>query len=379
MFDAIVVGARCAGAPTAMLLARKGHRVLLCDRASFPSDTVSNGGFNIPGPIYLERWGLLHRLEAAGTPQINSMIVNFGGQQFKMVYERPVYCPMRLVLDDILVRAAVEAGAELKENFRVTDVVREDGRVVGVRGLSGEREEEILGRIVVGADGRRSTVARRVQAREFDHVPMSGGGVFAYFENVSLEGYEFFYGDVFAMLAPSNHGLTHIATGSADVSGTSQERWDRNLDAWPELAERVRAGKRRTRLVTYRDAPVFFRQAFGAGWALVGDAGFHQGPWNGYGMSHAFRDAERLAIAIDEWLSGLRAFDDALTGYETDRDDWCRPFRENINAILGAIEAGRQPQWGGEWPHVLRWVQSLLPDADVNSLVRPAAAKPQLT
>jgi flavin-dependent dehydrogenase len=290
------------------------------------------------------------------------MIVNAGGQQFTVSFDHATYCPMRRVLDHLLVTAAVEAGAELKERFRVTDVVREDGRVVGVRGVSGEVEETLHGQIVVGADGRRSTVARRVEAKEYDHVPMSGGGVYAYFENVPVAGYEFYYGDAFAMLAPSNEGLTHVATAGEQVRGSSQERFDRVLDTYPELARRVRQGRRSTRLVAYRDAPVFFRQAFGLGWALVGDVGFHQGPWNGHGMSHAFRDAERLAVAIDEWLSGSRGFEEALGGYSTDRDECCRPFRDNIRAIVEALQAGR-PQdapWGGEWPHVQRWVQRIL-------------------
>jgi flavin-dependent dehydrogenase len=177
-----------------------------------------------------------------------------------------------------------------------------------------------------------------------------------------VDGYEFWNGPGgFAMIAPSNDGLTHVATASGSTKGTPEERFDRVLAAYPDLRERVAPGRRRTRFVTYREAPVLFRQAYGPGWALVGDAGFHQGPWNGYGMSHAFRDAERLADAIDEWLSGAKAFDEALGGYAEDRDSWCRPFFENILAIVTALREGR-PQdapWGGELPHVRRWVESL--------------------
>lgn len=346
-----------------MLLARRGHRVLLCDRASFPSDTVSNGAFNIPGPIYLERWGLLDRLVSTGVPRVTSGITHTGGQQFRIEYGRAVYAPTRRVLDNLLVEAAVEAGVELREGFRISDVLKEDGRVVGVCGTIGGSEIVERAQIVVGADGRRSTVARRLDAREYDHVPMAGGGVYAYFEKVPVEGYEFWYGPGgWAMLAPSNNGLTHVATAGDRVIGTSEERFDYVLQSYPDLRDRVTAGHRRTRLVTYRDAPVFFREAYGSGWALVGDAGFHQGPWSGYGMSHAFRDAERLARRIDEWLSGTRTFDDALGSYSLDRDEWCKPFRDNIAAIIKAQQAGR-PQdapWGGEWPHVQRWVQGLL-------------------
>jgi flavin-dependent dehydrogenase len=374
MYDAIVVGARCAGSPTAMLLARRGRRVLLCDRGTFPSDTVSNGAFNAPGPLYLKRWGLLDRLVAAGVPPITCGVTHEAGRADRTRYGRPMYAPMRRLLDHLLVTAAVEAGAELREHFTVSDVVVDGGRVTGVRGRVGNHDVVDLGRVVVGADGRHSTIAGAVRAREYDHVPMRGGGVYAYFENVAADGFEFWNGDGgWAMVAPSNNGLTHVATyvfnpegrqgmpESSALSGTPQERFERVLDVYPDLRERVAAGRRRTPLVAHRDAPAFFREAYGPGWALVGDAGFHQGPWHGYGMSHAFRDADRLAIALEDWLSGTRSFDDALGGYAEDRDRWCHAFWGNILTVVKAYREGR-PQdapLDGERPHVQRWLHSL--------------------
>ncbi len=191
---------------------------------------------------------------------------------------------------------------------------------------------------MVGADGRYSTIARAVRARDYDHVPMDGGGVYAYFEDVPAEGFEFWMGTRgWAMIVPSHEGSTHVATyvfspaGSTSTApsngpaGTPQERFDRVIRAYPDLHARIAAGRRRTPLVAHVDAPAHFREAYGPGWALVGDAGFHQGPWNGYGMSHAFRDADRLAAAIDEWQCGAsRAYDESLGGYARDRDAWCR-------------------------------------------------------
>jgi flavin-dependent dehydrogenase len=375
MYDAIVVGARCAGAPTAMLVARRGHRVLLCDRGAFPSDTVSNGCFNAPGPLYLKRWGLLEHLVAAGVPPITCGITHGCGGDTRADYRRAMYAPFRRVLDHLLVRAAVEAGAELREHFHVSGVVIEDGCVAGVRGTVGDREVVERGRIVVGADGRYSTIARAVHARDYDHVPMEGGGVYAYFERVPAPGFEFWTRDarLWAMLAPSNDGLTHVATyvfnpaGRSSrrvrpaLIGTPQERFERVIGAYPDLRDRVAAGSRRTAFVAHSDAPAFFREAYGPGWALVGDAGFHQGPWHGYGMSHAFRDADRLAGAIDQWLSGAAAFDESLRGYAHDRDQWCRPFWNNILTISDAYREGRPedaPQYA-ERPHVRRWLQTL--------------------
>jgi flavin-dependent dehydrogenase len=374
MYDAIVVGARCAGAPTAMLLARRGHRVLLCDRGAFPSDTVSNGAFNAPGPLYLKRWGLLDRLVATRVPPITVGITHRGGQDDRAEYGRPMYAPMRRVLDHLLVTAAVEAGVELREHFRIADVIVEDGRVTGVRGTIGDRDVVEFGRIVVGADGRQSTIARKVGARDHDQVPMQGGGAYAYFEHVDTAGYEFWIGEGgWAMACPSHDGLTHVGTyifepagsktalASRALAGTPQERFERVVQAYPDLADRVTRGHRRTPLVAHSDVPAFFREAYGPGWALVGDAGFHQGPWNGYGMSHAFRDADRLAGAIDEWLSGACGFDEALDGYARDRDHWCRLFWANILNVVAAHREGR-PQDAprdGERPHVRRWLQSL--------------------
>jgi flavin-dependent dehydrogenase len=375
MYDAIVVGARCAGAPTAMLLARRGHRVLLCDRGSFPSDTVSNGCFNAPGPIYLKRWGLLDRLAAAGVPPITCGITHGGGGETRADYRRAMYAPMRRVLDQLLVTAAVEAGAELREHFQISGVEEEDNRVAGVRGTVGDREVVARARIVVGADGRYSTIARAVRAGEYDHVPMEGGGVYAYFEKVPTPGFEFWTRDpgLWAMLAPSNDGLTHVATyvfkpaGRSSVRvrcallGTPQERFERVIGAYPDLRDRVAAGCHRTPFVAHSDASAYFRAAYGPGWALVGDAGFHQGPWHGYGMSHAFRDADRLAAAIDQWLSGVTSFDDALGGYANDRDQWCRLFWNNILNVANAYREGRphEAPHDGERPHVRRWLQTL--------------------
>lgn len=374
MYDAIVVGARCAGAPTAMLLARRGRRVLLCDRGAFPSDTVSNGAFNAPGPLYLKRWGLLDRLIAAGVPPITVGVHHGIGGDDRTDYRRAMYAPTRRLLDHLLVTAAVEAGAELRERFTVTDIVVEDGWITGVQGVVGNRSVVERGRIVVGADGRHSTIARAVRAREYDRVLMEGGGVYAYFENVPASGFEFWIGEAgWAMIAPSNDGLTHVGTyvfnpagqkamaATMTLAGPPQERFERVLNGYPELRDRVAAGRRRTQLVAHSDAPAFFREAFGPGWALVGDAGFHQGPWNGYGMSHAFRDADRLAIAIDAWLSGVTDFDESLRGYARDRDRWCRAFWGNVLAVVTAYREGR-PQDAprdGERPHVQRWLHSL--------------------
>src|SRR4051794_8728877 len=137
-YDAIVIGARCAGSPTAMLLARMGYKVLVVDRATFPSDTLSTHVLHPPGVAALQRWNLLDRLKATGCPPIDTYAFDFGPVTIAGAPgtdSSPVaYCPRRIVLDKLLVDGAAEAGAEIREGFTVEELVVEDGCVVGVRG-----------------------------------------------------------------------------------------------------------------------------------------------------------------------------------------------------------------------------------------------------
>ena len=175
-YDVIVVGARCAGSPTAMLLARKGYRVLAVDRATFPSDTVSTHLVHPPGVAALDRWGLLDRLVVTGCPPIDTYATDFGPFTITGAPgegDAPVaYAPRRTVLDKILVDAAAEAGVEIRESFTVEGLVFEDGRAVGIRGhAKGGRTVTERARVVVGADGRYSLVADAVGAKEYNEKP----------------------------------------------------------------------------------------------------------------------------------------------------------------------------------------------------------------
>jgi 2-polyprenyl-6-methoxyphenol hydroxylase-like FAD-dependent oxidoreductase len=340
-----VVGARVAGAPTAMLLARRGHRVLMVDRATFPSDTMSTHYIHQPGVAALKRWGLLHPIMATGCPAITTGTMDLG--PFSLTGWGPAsdgvieaIAPRRTVLDQILVDAAREAGAEVREGFIIDEVLSEDGAVTGIRGhdTAGRHIVE-HGRLVIGADGMRSVVAAAVAAPVYHTKPSLTCPYYSYWSGVPTNGVELYVRPGRAMVAiPTNDGLTCIAAQRpaadfprfrADIEGTFMEV----LAEAPDLLARVRAGRREARWVGTADLPNFFRRPYGPGWALVGDAGYHKDPITGYGITDAFRDAEFLADAVDAGLAGRMPMADALAGYEARRNEVAMPLYEFITDL----------------------------------------------
>ena len=310
MYDAIVVGTRVAGAPTAMLLARRGLKVLAVDRARFPSDTLSTHQVQVPGVARLARWGLLERLEAAGTPATRRVRFDPGPVVLEGTWPEfqgvdALYSPRRTLLDSLLVDAAREAGAEVREGFAVDELLVDGDRVVGVRGGS-VRERA---RVVIGADGRHSRVAKAVRAAAYRAVPARTIAYYTYWAGVPLAGGEMYARDRRMIGAwPTNDGLvmTYVAAPPdefhrfrADPEGAVL----RSLDLAGDLGERVRAGERAERVYGTADLASRFHAPAGPGWALVGDAGLRMDPITGQGIADAFRDAELLAAAVAGDLS----------------------------------------------------------------------------
>jgi flavin-dependent dehydrogenase len=340
MYDAIVVGARCAGSPTAMLLARQGYRVLLLDRDTFPSDHMSTHWIHQPGVARLQRWGLGERLAVTGCPPITSITMDLG--PFALRGTPPpsgdvaeAYCPRRTVLDKLLVDAAVEAGAELRERFSVQELVWDGDRVSGITGRSatGTTVTE-QARMVIGADGIHSLVARQVEAPSYNTKPTFACVYYSYWSGVPLEGVEFYPREHrgFGTL-PTHQGLTCIIVGwphdefhayRADVEGN----FLKTLELAPAFAERVRQGRREERFTGTAELFNFFRRPHGPGWALVGDAGYHKDPITAQGISDAFRDAELVAEAVDTSLSGRRPVEEAMAEYEQRRNAAALPVYE---------------------------------------------------
>jgi flavin-dependent dehydrogenase len=349
MYDAIVVGARCAGSPTTMLLARKGHRVLLLDKAGFPSDTLSAHYIHQPGVAKLYRWGLLDKVVASGCPPVERQVFDVG--PFALTGTPPPadgitagYAPRRTILDKILLDAAVDAGADVREHFAVEEIVTDGERVTGIRGRSpGGSLVQDEARIVIGADGMRSMIAQMVSAPTYSEQPASACTYYTYWSNVPMTAVELYpRPERMVIAAPTNDGLTMIIiywpkTAFPQVRADIEGQFMRALDMIASFAERVRAGSRAEKFRGTADLSGFFRRPYGPGWALVGDAGYHKDPITAQGITDGFRDAELLADAIDDTFAGRLSTEDALAGYEQKRNEAVMPMYQ-LTCDLAKLE-----------------------------------------
>ena len=339
MHDAIVVGARCAGAPTAMLLARKGYRVLLVDKVTFPSDTISTHLIWPHGAEIMDRWGLLDRLAATGCPPVaRNMIFDVGpfalrGGVTDANGGRGGFCPRRTVLDKILVDGAVESGAELREAFTVEQLIRDGDRVAGVQGRSRDGRSVVdRARIVIGADGMHSCVARSVRAPGYDAEPPLATFYYSYYSGFQAEDVEQYVRDFYgAACFPTNDGLTLIA---AVWPSARFDEVRRDIDGHvrkvhqsiPSMVDRLPRASREEKWVGTAGVANYFRKPYGPGWALVGDAGYDKDPITAQGISDAFIDAENLTEALDAGFSGRLPLEDALARYQSTRDQRAKPM-----------------------------------------------------
>jgi 2-polyprenyl-6-methoxyphenol hydroxylase-like FAD-dependent oxidoreductase len=354
-YDAIIVGARCAGSPTAMLLARKGYRVLLVDKARFPSDTISTHVIWPHGAEIMDRWGLLVRLAATGCPPIAlNMTFDVGPFALKGGVTdanrgRGGFCPRRTVLDKLLVEAAVESGAELREAFTVDDLIWADDQVVGIKGRTsnGGRVEERT-RMVIGADGVHSFVAKAVGASEYDAIPPLATFYYSYYSGFEAEDIEQYVRDYQgAACFPTNDGLTAIVVVwpsakfdeiRSDIEGSVR----RVHQSTPSVAERLRHARREEKWVGTAGVANYFRKPYGRGWALVGDAGYDRDPLTAQGISDAFIDAENLADALHAGFSGQRPLGEPLAEYHASRDARVKPMYD-FTCQLARLEPAPPP------------------------------------
>jgi len=308
-YDAVVVGARCAGSATALLMARAGLRVLLLDRVHPARDTLSTHALMRAGVLQLDRWGLLDKITAAGTPAVTGTTFHYADGAERVALTAPLYAPRRTVLDPVLLDAALAAGVEVELGVDVTAVTRDDnGRVNGVRTRArGGAERVVRAAVTIGADGLRSGIARAVDANPTWRGTAASALIYGYWAADDMTDYHWFYRPGGAAgIIPTNDGLACVwaALPAAEFATRRRAGLDRVLTAVlaavAPSAAFLATGERVGPLRGFPGTPALLRRPAGPGWALVGDAGSFKDPLTAHGITDALRDAELLArAAID--------------------------------------------------------------------------------
>lgn len=342
-YDVIVAGARCAGASTAMLLARQGLDVLVVDPLPPERDPLSTHALMRGGVLQLHRWGLLDTVRREGTPRVHTTVFHYGAQAVPIPIKPSdgldgLYAPRRTLLDPLLVDAATAAGARVVHGMSVVDLLRDArGRVRGAVVGGGEGPARpVAADLVVGADGVRSRVARLVDAEVLHAGRHATATVYGYWPGVDVGEYHFYFvegasagtistsgGDtcVFASLPPAEFERRD----TRDLAGLHRRILE---TVSPSLAEAVGGRAPSGRLRAFPGVRGFLRRSVGPGWALVGDAGYFKDPATAHGITDALRDAELLARAVGRSGEGTLERD-----YQAVRDDLVRGLMDVTDRI----------------------------------------------
>jgi len=330
-YDVVVVGARAAGAATAHLLARHGLRVLLVDRARYGTDTLSTHALMRGGVLQLSRWGLLDRVIAAGTPPVRRTTFRYAADVVPITIKSSygvdaLYAPRRTVLDPILADAAGHAGADVRFGVAVTGVDRDTrGRVTGITARTSNGQTlRASARVVVGADGIRSTIGEAVGA-PYERLGRSvGATTYGYWTGLETDGYEWnFRPNAASGVIPTNDGQACVFANASPrrIGRGGLEPLTRIVaQSSGDLPERLAAATPPPALRTFTGQLGYIRRSWGRGWALVGDAGYFKDPITAHGLTDALRDAELLARAIVAVVRDGADEHDALAGYQSTRD-----------------------------------------------------------
>ena len=411
-FDVIVVGARCAGSPLATLLAREGLKVAVVERAAFPKDTLSTHIFQAPAINFLKRLGVYERVLDTGARTYTR--IDLRQEDFRYTFEvdqRPgdegaLMSVRRFVLDPILLDAAAQAGAEVLMSTSVTGLRREGGRVAGVTAVDRGRERVLESKLVVGADGRNSTVAELAGARKYNVVPNQRFGYWWFFADANLGPdpavvYHRWEGR-FVIAMPADGGLYQVIE-LPEMRFLPEFRRDReaafmaHAQSCRPVAEVLAGARPVGKMFGVLKFECFFRESAGPGWALVGDAGHFKDPAPGHGIADAFRQSEALApVVVGAVNDSGAALDAAVAAWARWRD---RDAAEHswLAADFGAAgsaptvvveitrrlyQGGRAAEVGDVFQHRIKpsavFTPAVLLTSAASAMRRPGADRPQV-
>ena len=349
--DAVVVGARCAGSATATALASAGRRVIAIDRASFPSDTLSTHLLFAGGVAELQALGALERVEALGPPRMTDATVDGAGITVHGGYSllegvNWALCVRRPGLDAALVETAREAGAEVRERTKATELIFAGGRAAGVRVEGPDGAGELRAPLVVGADGRSSGLARQLGVTEpYRSNPNQRACAFAYWRDGDQEARhiasQWREGSELGTAFPCDGGnvlvlLMPPVERAPEFRSDPQEAYERTIAGMPGLRARLEGCERVSKVRVATDLPSYFRRSSGAGWALPGDAGHFKDPVTAQGIRDALRYGRRLGELAAPALDDPAALDRALHEWEAERERECIEAYQWTNKLARA-------------------------------------------
>ena len=340
-FDVVIVGARCAGAATALLLARAGVRVLVVDKGVYGTDTVSTHALMRGAVMQLQRWGVLSKIIKAQTPPVRTTTFGYRARSVVVAIEPrysvdALYAPRRTVLDRALVDTATLAGAHFSYRTQVSELTRDAlGRVDGLVMTTSHGARRVRADLVIGADGLHSTIAKRVGAETLVAGAHTASTLYSYWQDAPVEGYEWHYSSTASVGAiPTNDRATcvFVSLPSAEFANAVQHdatsAYERLLRVhFPRFAARLEGARRVDTVRGFGGHPGFIKRASGPGWALVGDAGYFKDPLTAHGITDALRDAELLARAV---IRGTAA---AVAEYDATRQDLSQQLFEVTDRI----------------------------------------------
>jgi flavin-dependent dehydrogenase len=350
-YDAIVVGARVAGSITATLLGGKGYKVLLLDRAHFPSDTLSTHFFRYPALKSFQRMGVFDQVQSIA-PHMVDMFNDIEGH----MWSEPIQgkddlnyflCVRRITLDAILAeRVRKESNVKFHQGARFTELIRKNGSIVGAKWSDVSGENQATARVVIGADGFYSQVAKLVEPETEVFEPVHRAMYYSYFKNLTpsdTPSAEFYFrGDRLVYVFPTDGNLTLVAVSVPISEFDSYKKNAKGemmsfLNGIPSLAPRIQPAEIAAPIKGAGNIPCYMRVPYGDGWALVGDSALVFDPWSGQGIDHASQHAVFLADALYEYFQSKKTWDEAMSEYHSLRNKSSKKNFERTRVVARDI------------------------------------------